>query len=981
LAFTTFAVVALIPSAAVIAGISRALCRDLFPAPDLGSFRVGATVAQDSSKALDFLFPVVFYGILTLGGVVASSYKATLRRFKKNKIEKIVLVEFFISLPFLITVIIGSGFPLLKLIDSPFLLCVLVQFSVALTSAPSNWYAFDESGPTVFAKSMFFGALCPFAALGLTVLSRVALPNFFSSAERSITNFIFLSLLTMWCVRKFLGSDHGKTARYSNWLFITLAIVSTPLLLPPVLYYRVDKIGTPGVQLSSWLIFIGLLSALGLVETAYRTRDSHRSSPYAGLSSMGLVIFLILLRRWILWPELSSDGFHFGEFFTPFELWDRFRQMPYTDIMPSHGVILSYIPGMWNHLLNDGSATSWGYGRFAGLIVISFIAHLMLRPAVGVLIATSSVFLLACTSWRNEGEMLVISLLIATIYIIRRNKSPEVIGLVCLLCCSATVYLYPMWGVVAILSVLFILTIGMFGGIISGNRKERFFVFRMSLALVSMAIVLMFGPSGNSLYGAIRYVLNSGGDNSDAYGISLDAILKIPFVLGVPMSFIFVLGLFFSLFITWKEKRHFLDFNWAKGVDLGLLLLPGFLVTILMGRFLGRVDNVAWSFRPTSGSLLVLGFVVPFVVTQFGNIRWKMMGNTSLCIALLLSIVVFPIGQGGLIRSATMQLETPLAWETAKLNLVNNSVGVGRGDKADIAFLTFLSEVISKIDKDEIVLNVSNRVSLNGLFDWKSPTKILTPYTLTSDQDEANYISQIQLASPKFIFVGPGVWHDGFSLGLRNPLVYRWVLENYNPFQCGPSFWAIEKRSDLEDEFEKLGCPSDSVSTFSDAITLWSNFVGPPKDLLKIPQAWGKRGSSLLTNQRSLLTVSSDELTDGFINFELIADAPTSILEKLDFDFLSIESVCSNAQDTDTSSTTSLVPSSRTAALKWGAGANDYSTFEWSGDKLTIPLDVFPSWFLNVAARSPLILKVPLGTCFGKLDIQAKGIKRQLPPN
>jgi hypothetical protein len=932
--------------------------RSLFPAPALDGFRTGSTVLSDSSKNFDFVFPFAFFFVLVIGILATQYFYKTPHAWKW---ERFLIAEFLISLPALLPIIHGDQVRLGDNISGSWLPVLLSQISLLLLIAPILINPHWSKGSSSFTNLLLLGSLVPFASLGVSLfikfilfksqLSELPLPALFLPIGVALIVFIF----------GYTRSESDLDSHKFPWLFSLLSIVSLPILLPSVVRIDAQETYMSGVQVERWLLFLALIAGLIVTETVLRSKRN-RPNSISKFSSVAISLFIVVLRWQNVLPTLPTDDFHFGEFFTPFELWKRFGQLPYRDILPVHGVILNYIPGMWNHLLNDGSAMNFDYARSAGLFVIVALAHLLIRPVLGVVTTSIALCCLASVNFRNEGDLLALALMIIAFFVIRKNHSPEFIGLISVGGSALCLFMYPLMGTVMILIVFFVILFGTLITIISRDKSE--IVFSLRLLVTSSLLIVFFvaGPAGVYLRSAISYVVVNGGANSDAHGISLDAILNYSYVLGVPMSFMFVLGFFFSLYACWQMRRHLFQFGWENGIQFAFLMVPGVFVFLLLGRFLGRVDNVPWSLRPTIGSLAVLGFVIPASIALVDSKKWLSIKKVSLGFALITSMFLFPIGNGGLFRDPTPS-DQPSG--TTQLAKSLPSIGVGTSDTNYLNSLNDILAVTSGLKNYETVSNFSNRVALTGIFGWKSPTKILAPYVLASTADERMFLSQLQKSPPDYVFLSPGVWHDGVSLSLRNPFLFRWVLDRYSPFQCGFGIWATKKTASNTIDYGNLSCPLESYSQQVADVQLWSHSIGSPTDLSKIPIAWGRRSGSLMDESLfALQQTSTIELTDvSRFEFSLLSD--DSIFDRLDL--LIINSKCQIQKKNS---------ENPYALITWGGSDFDRASFEWAEGTLILPLDTYPSWVMNQASNSRISLEIPNSACNGPIDIQVSGLRR-----
>lgn len=979
LTWTFVAGVAAIPLLLLTALAAQITASWVLPPAALDSFRWGNLAMSDHTKTGDALFPFVFFGLLLLAWALTRRAFGT--RAPTRPVTQFLLLEAACAVPIIVQSILGTGRPLLPVVDSPVLAACVMQLPPASFFLVWTWLGrrrtLSARARSHFLPFLLLSSTMALAALGtVTGLRHVVAPTPTPPAVAIVVALIVavglsgaVALLLAWD-----GPDR-KVALSAG--FTAAAALTLPLLLPPLMNQEGRAVPVPGPDLVSWQIALTLLGILLVVEALLRHiwRPNHRI--WFSIPSLAIAILVAPFRATYALPAINSDDYHFGEAIAPFKLWLNFGQVPYTDLLLPRGILLNVFPDAVNTVLNDGSAAALDLVFVVITVVVAAIAHLLLRRAVGFGLATAAVLLMALANTTMEGDLLIGALLLWTLAFALRRPHPIVLGVVVVAVNTVAILAYPMMGLVSAGLTVGAVGLGFVGALLSRSRADIGYAALATAAGLATAIAVGLSPIGPLVLSATGYVASNGAANAEAFGIALDVTWETPFAAGQVISMGFVLGFFVSAFLIWQKRPSLRAPQLSRYLVLGVAAVPAVLVLVLLGRFFGRVDPGQWPIRLAAGSLLVLGLVVPGVVRLVAKEKSRTLGRASIAIAACLSIVILPMGQGGGVRSAVGMLDAPSAWTSADAAEQVPVLGLGNGNPDHVAEVAELQSISSELPPGEMVLNLSNRSALFAYLGWDNPLPYLAPYNIESAAAEDDVVARLDHDPPTYAFVGPGPQPDGGSLTLRTPMLASWLTANYTPIRCGGFTWATLGTGEGGIGAGELICPpAAEPSTETDPSpsvpALWAASIGAPADLNRVPAAWGSRAGQLAAVDapvtETAASVGETQAQSFEVDLGTLPGEPT--------DLLALSASCA-ANPTAAAPSTSNGNSR--ATLTW-AGAGDpgarTASFEWGAGKFIVPLDAYPEWSLADSQPERVELTVPGIDCPGGWTVQASSMQR-----
>jgi hypothetical protein len=967
------------PAAITAAIFAKSIASRVFTEDSLLEFRVGSLALSGESKTGELVLPFVFFGALLAVSILVFNL---VRNDRLNfTYRQLIIVESILALPAVVPFVLGLGGPLLEIIDSPVLLSLFLQAppAVFVLALHKNYRSNTGSKQDheVIVPTLWLMASLPFAFLGLVVGIRYIIsPNAFPWTfwVVLIETAIVVSAIT---VARLLPRIHFQSFLVVGWLFAVLATSALILLFPPLMELRGNSVVLPGLDPMAWRLFLIMAGVIILGETFIRQRWGGGDRNWmATVSSFAVAALIVPLRGNYNLPAISSDDFHFGENFSPTILWQQFSQMPYVDVVLPRGFLPNLAPGIANALLNDGSAATHSYVYLVVAFCVVGISHVFLRSIVGFVPATVMIALVAIANSYLEGDLLVTALLIFAAGCILRRTNAFLLGLALATITAIAVLAYPLMGVASLAVLVGVTMFGTVGAVLGRSKDLRYASFLIVSFLIS-GYLIWLSPLGSPTRAAFQYVFVNASNNSEAFGIPLDMTWRSPFVLGQIMSMTFVLGAFVSLWILWVKRHELRTPGWTTYAAIGISAIPALFVLGLSGRYLGRINPSEFLNRAGQGSIIVIGLITPAVLFMFKKASFTRVACALIAVASVISLAMVPIGGGGLLRSSLGLLEAPANWMSTNEVQEVPRLGYGQRDETHIASLLEIRSISINLPFGEPVLNLSNRGTLYGYMGWSNPLGYLAPYNIPNAREEHAAIDRLAANPPRITFIGPGPQWDGISLTLRNPLLARWVMDNYTPLECGSTTWAIHDSIKKDQRKSLLNCPGiDSAPSIENA-TLWATSIGAPSYLRQIPASWGARASRESIATINLYLTTTNAVADMQEFSIVIPELPKKPTTKRP-DFLDLWVSCpANPYAHEATLRRSANLGNTVAKIKWyvnpETGSTDESTFDWGVGRFLIPLDAYPTWQRAQARVGEVLLTTPTIDCSEGWHVKASG--------
>lgn len=804
-----------------------------WPAATSFSLRQGNLAYSGFSKSGDVAFAFSFVMLTVTFGALISWY---LRMRSDASNLKAQILVFATPAAFTgVALLFGRATPVFPIEDSSLFPAALMQSAVVVFFLSRSFFrrraALGES-PAESAYGVFLASLAPFAASGVLLSFCFFQP---ALVERFLKPHVLIGLTGAVAIG-LAGVYSTKWAhRYGGipqGLFVTVLVVAS--FLPPILNTGSGFVEVSGVRLSAWALALSGIIAAALAEGLIRLRSARISGGVVPLSA-AIAAYVVVLRSTFIAPSVPSDNYHFGELFAPTIQWLQWSQVPYVDMYLPRGILQNMVPQWLNGLLNTGQATTLDYVLPPLLFAVVFTAHLVFRSVLGAVAAAFAVLAIGVANFYLEGDLFALTVLAAICVVSVRRLPGGIPGATLGIGSVAAILAYPMMGVI-VLAIGGAVMIASFFAPSTTRMRLRYAVLN-SVAVVVVTIVVLLTPIHDLIFQAIGYLVSNAGSNTDAFGISylyswqnmtgLDWILGTLFIAAVPLS----AYLSYRVIYTRREHPHlFLRLAIAAG--------PGVFALALASRYLGRIDPVGWSGRPTYGTMVVLALVVPLFVALLSDKPLRRLIPFSIAVALVLSFAALPAFAHTNIRSVMGLIEAPDDSLSVAMSTDIPKLGAGTISEEQAEYLSQVARVSSAYGSGEYVLNLTNYGALYGYMNWRMPMRYLAPYNIESDLAEQAAIGQIQHAKPQLALIGPGTWFDGGSLATRAPRLAAWVMNNYSPFVCEGLTWAVSK-SASDTTLTSLSSVCSQVASQDDDSLIWQKSIGTPDSIGKSPAYWG----------------------------------------------------------------------------------------------------------------------------------------------
>ncbi|WP_317036807.1 hypothetical protein [Nodosilinea sp. E11] len=780
-----------------IASISLILSLKVASPPVYSDFIVGNITWSDSDKLQDLLAMPVF--ILT-SFISFNIFVSLIRRLKNNDSEKYSR-----------------------------------SFSVQLI-----WWSL----PTIAAMfSQILGGwsnenLFPVSAVGIifiSVASRYQSPKILGAEALglNVLAILFLSLIPLEAAlilgrASVLVIDNNNVSKFASLTYLTaaLGLIATLILalrsphkfsrfLPKLLF--LSQIGLPFIFLTLypakllqqdgsltqyettiWLkILVSGLILLGLSDLVLRYRRNFETKNLTALlSPVALFSLLVGLKLGNTFsPNISPDDYHFGEQLIGW--WSYiYGKIPYIDYIPPHGLIDNDLSLFLSSIFYDSSAASIAEASrlsFALLAFVAFVSIYYFSNSVGL--AFVSIFFLV--GGRLSFLFLTPFLCLWFSFYLRENPSKWLS--VWILTAPFVILGVPPQGLLLVASSAVMAIYFARRFLHCDNRNWS----NIGGSLFILSISLLVTPLGVMLFGATRYVLENSSINQIAYGIPWHLSWQEPTKSGflfeiVRMSWAAIpLACLLVIYILIKDKK-----NRNKEGTLPIIVVLIFIL-LLIPYSMGRIDPGGVS-RP--GLVSIFGWAILFPISLWHLIKPIHRTPLVLLVASMCAALNFsPLSFSNLGSVSSSQINTPMLRDGQSFGLPNLGKVYVQEDHWDRLYR--LNKLLDeKILPGETYLDLTSRNAQYFYFNRRPLVSITAPYNMASLVQQKRVVQKLSSNLPRIALLeGSNINHDGGGLALRNPYLYRFVVENYIPryeegFTIGYSkkHWQDKSKSEIQ---------------------------------------------------------------------------------------------------------------------------------------------------------------------------------------
>ncbi|MGV8894717.1 MAG: hypothetical protein ACOH2K_17625 [Burkholderiaceae bacterium] len=763
-------------SSCVLAALALLACLKLTLAPSYTDFIVGNITWQANTKLQDIIAAPVFIAVLFFGFLFLSLQLVK----QKKQFGSDYSVNFSNQLiwwsipPFaaIFSLILGTT------IDQTLFVISAVGISFIAITAAYNSSKLININPDIISLSAFAIILIGLIPLEIAlILGRVPMRFVGDIKLASYEDATYILIGFGIAIGLFYAMRYPeKLARFLPRL-VLIGQVGLPTLFLTLYPARLlQPNGGITKYQTTWglkVLIVGMIMG-GIFDVVRRHRkySANTDGNWAYLfSPVALFALLIALKVGsTVPPHISPDDYHFGEMVLGW--WSYLHgAIPYVDYLPPHGVVPDDLSAFLSFTFYDGTAGSFvdsgrlGYAllafaafisiyRFSGSIGLAFISTFFVGGYLTWLFFTPFLCLWFSRSLRaNPGRWLSIWILTAPIVILGVPGQ----GLL-LVTASGVMVANFAWRLL--------------------HSSEKRAWRDIGISLTILIVLGLVTPLGSMLFGAIRYVLENGPINQVAYGIpwsnSWNVGIKTGFVFEViRMSWVAIpVALLAIVYANMKDQAD------RKNLLFPVIVILLF-VLLLIPYSMGRIDAGGIS-RP--GLAGVFGWAILLPIAAFGLLKPANKVSLMLLVAGLNATLNFtPLSFSNLVSAASAQIGTgPLR--------DGNSAGLSNIGKATVQDehwdrLTRLNKLLnSKLAPNESYLDLTSRNAQYFYLNRRPVMAVTAPYNMVSPSQQQRAVAQLSQSLPNLALLeGTNIIHDGGGLALRNPYLYRFIVDNYVP--------------------------------------------------------------------------------------------------------------------------------------------------------------------------------------------------------
>jgi hypothetical protein len=569
----------------------------------------------------------------------------------------------------------------------------------------------------------------------------------------------------------------------------------------------------------------------------------------------------------------SMDNFHYGEFVGSWFNTHELGLTPYREIEYPRGLLINYIPASFGNFLSGGYPETFSFWFvFLSLTMGIFFAFVM-RSFLPLPLVLLLIMILPKANGYNEIDVLMLLTLMKLIDGLVNVKSRRVTSYLIIPISIFWILMVPGQGLILtiLMAVAFIL--------------NHFAIFKIAHRIrISKTILLnlfvlsiIFFYTYRLLVPAIQWVIRNGRINNQLFGDGWlnQALAPEDF----PVSLRFLILIIAPLLFLFTLK-HF------SGLDrLGQTISVVSLVylVIVSGRWFGRVDVNTLSRIGMGFLITLLIFILPLLFNFYGG------KNVAAYVQAPIFLLIF------LFTSALNPFNLNSFVTHQPASIVNDKNYQSMFDRG----VTY--QRISNLSKELFgpetrMLNLTGGDALNEYLRIPDVGGIHSPYVVTNDAQETDWLDRLKVSNPNFILGGYGsigsAAFDGSGIGGRAPQVLSWIISNYTISDCGDFIVGIQNKAitGLKDKLAVWGC--DTPATPEENLALWNKMDATQSDLGGSLLTWPLPNSQDLkavTGHGQSVQISMSQLTDRIgiklscpvrkdINFTIKSDSPINPL-------------------------------------------------------------------------------------------------------
>ena len=766
-----------------------------------------------------------------------------------------------------------------------------------------------------------------------------------------IASGLLLAAFALWWCWILFRNTSKPTAQLSRMLLAAQALLIpfyAALLPTPYTMAGVDFTYPTTPLLRGLVVALMFAAALDLFR---RARSRPQTFALDGLFSPLCLAALIvaLLIPISPAPMIFADDYHHGEHLLPLWMWLSHGALPYVDISLAHGFADDLLSAVSAKLfLSDVAANYYA----AGQIARGFLTTVLFLAAVPVL-GLPFAFLTGLLAGGLQPWYLLALTYLFLLYRLRGHITlvpVSVFG-------GYTLFLgWPGLGAAFLIALAFPVTIWS----LRVHPMRRLLGWNLATSAAIVLLWFIFPPLLPITLGALRYVIENGGANFEAYGIPWYASWgaspqKTGGAIFEAVRFSWVL---LPLLAAWLYAQGRL--TWREDREAILLLCFGMVFLLLtLSYTMGRIDP-GYMFRAGQASmvaLLLAGWVL--LPRCFPAGRVLLLAALAFWAASFTAIPQDPLAQ--IWKSFRDQREGAPLTDFTKLDFPWMGIGV-----ADPAHLARIEEVRSLVDKvaepNETFLDLTNRTALYYYLHRPMPIEVASYNQPLRAMQERSIARLTANPPPLVLLAADGFQHDGRSVAIRAHWIYRWVMAHYVPVRVGKLIVGV-----LPERQDRLDVdPAQAAQLWDEAFRI--------SQLDRLPIAWGR--ADALANKMTKIIAFAIPQAEGMLpeqtGFRVAGNAPafrfalpTSLRGK-DAGIFAFDLHCAK----------------RDAApifdLRWREAGTPMPTensvrFQAASGHLLVPLDAMPRW-LNAEKIQGLTLAIIEGGSCEIFNVENAGL-------
>ncbi|RKT26244.1 hypothetical protein B0G69_1982 [Paraburkholderia sp. RAU2J] len=472
-----------------------------------------------------------------------------------------------------------------------------------------------------------------------------------------------------------------------------------------------------------------------------------------------------------LGPSLAPNDYEFGQNLLGW--WSYLKGVvPYVGYISPHGFMEDDLPGLLSVVFYDGTATSifdatrlsstllalvafFALYRFSGSLGLALVSTFFIGGRTAFLFFTPFMCLWFSSSLRaRPARWLAVWLVSATIVVL--SVPPAGLLLAAASGILALEAVWRMW---------------------RGDEREGWKT--LATVCVVLLVLAVVTPLGAMLIGAIRYVLDNGPINQVAYGIPWE----ISWNPGSPKS-----GLVFeTIRMLWLGAPAFCLIMVYTGIRNRATRSAAFLPAVVVMLFallltpysMGRIDAGDMS-RAGLAAIFGWSVLIP-VVAWHSTLRFN---RTAL--------IVLVAGMSATLNYTTLAFYTAVfsaAPSIPVLPMKNGvdwgmpNVGQGMVQDEQWARLVKLNTLLnSKLAPGVGYLDLTSHNAQTFYFGRPVTMPVTAAYNMAPVRQQQQAVARLERALPSIALLSAdNITYDGGGLALRDPVLYRFVMDHYTP--------------------------------------------------------------------------------------------------------------------------------------------------------------------------------------------------------